>query len=680
MDNTTHRKLLLLLFVFCCSAGFASAQRFFSVVFDKLPKDMQVYARDDSSKAEIPVSGVIELAGWDHMSLVTYRNNVRTSYQKSALSYGGKTSAAFSMKSEIKAEMADYSFEVYACHEKDSALIVKRSEVVAGDFYVVSGQSNAAATIFGPWSNKYCRTIARTPDGDPSLLPGDTLWTPAAWSWTYVGAWELELQKSILENDSIPTCVINGSLPGTKMDQFLVRDAGDPTSFTLYGSLLKRVRVAKPSRIRAFIWMHGEQDLLENISNYESKFETLYNFWKQDYPEVEQFLIIQTNLIILRGDEQNRVGGKIRDFLRRTKYIYPKTDHFSAIGTPGYDGLHYERFGYEEFGRRIYRFFAPTIYKSKDNDNVRSPDIKRAFYSSPDKKEITLIFDEGQSLTWPADSTVTGQDGKPLVLSLKNLFYLNGDETKAAFSAGKAEGNKVTLTLKEPANATKLSYLPTYYPQNLPLTIPASFNIGILKGPFLRNKRSLAAFSFDNVAIGEMIPDVELTAGRTFNSVILSWKAVEGVTEYVLERKTADKAPYELLKKLDSKTLAYEDLDFELNATYTYRIQAFSDVSESRYTTARVDLTPILGVEHHGRELLWEIYSNPVENVLKVGFKDFTSGKLTIFNSAGRLFFQTPVNAVKDWELDISKWPSGLYLLNIEQKNGQTGTQKFMKR
>jgi hypothetical protein len=43
---------------------------------------------------------------------------------------------------------------------------------------------------------------------------------------------------------------------------------------------------------------------------------------------------------------------------------------------------------------------------------------------------------------------------------------------KAAFSAGKAAGNQVTLTLKEPSNATKLSYLPTFYPDNLPLQFP----------------------------------------------------------------------------------------------------------------------------------------------------------------------------------------------------------------
>ncbi|WP_353722546.1 T9SS type A sorting domain-containing protein [Dyadobacter sp. 676] len=311
---------------------------------------------------------------------------------------------------------------------------------------------------------------------------------------------------------------------------------------------------------------------------------------------------------------------------------------------------------------------------------MRCPDIKKAFYTNAEKKEIVLIFDEGQDLKWPADSTVTGQDGKPLVLSLKNFFYLDGNEKKAAFSAGKAEGNRVTLTLKEPSNATKLSYLPSFYPDNLPLIEPFSFNIAIYTGPYLRNKRNLGAFSFDKVSIGTLLPNVELSANRTFNSVILSWKAVEGATGYVLEKKTADTMSYVLLENVDSKTLVFEDKDIEINATYTYRIQAVSDISQSAYATARVDLTPILGVEQNGRELTWEIYPNPVDDILKVGFRNPESGVIEVFNATGQSRIRSEYKAVKNWEMNIAKWPAGIYLLQVEQKNGIRATQKFIKR
>lgn len=680
--NFTHSKLFLLSFLFCCTTGSAIAQRFFSVVFDKLPRDMQLYARADDNLAEVPISGVIELAGWDHMSVVTFRNNVRVGYQKSAINYGGKTTGTFSMKPKIKAEMADYSVEVYACHATDSALIVRRNELVGGDFYVISGQSNAAATVFGAWSSKYARTIARTPDQTPAILPGDTLWTVAAWSWTYVGAWGLEMQKEILERDSIPTCVINGSLPGAKLTEFLnSRRSNDSSSISsLYGSLRKRVNVASPSRIRAFIWMHGEQEVFENIPNYATEYDQLQKFWVRDYPQVEQFVVVQSNLIILRNDNPNPVGGSVRDFLRRTKYIYPKTDHFAAIGTPDYDGVHYHRSGYEEFGRRMYRFFAPRVYGSKDSDNVRSPDIKKAFYTNAEKKEITLVFEEGQELKWPADSTIKGQDGKPLVLSLKNFFFLDGDEKKAAFSAGKAAGNQVTLTLKEPSNATKLSYLPSFYPDNLPLQWPFEQNIGIYAGPYLLNKRGLGAFSFDKVGIGVLLPSVKLSANRTYNSVILTWPAVETATSYVLQRKKSDSAPYEVVKQLDGQSLSFEDRDIQLNATYTYRIQAFNDISQSGYATVTVDLSPILGNEIGARNMLWQLFPNPTDRVLRVEFKNAATGTMAVLNAKGQILHRKALKASKGEEINVANWPTGTYLLNFENQDGVRTAQQFIKR
>ncbi len=678
--NFTHSKIFLLSFLLCCSIGSASAQRFFSVVFNKLPREMQLYARGDDNLAEVPISGVIELAGWEHMSVVTFRNNVRVGYQKSAINYGGKTTGSFSMTPKIEAEMADYSFEVYACHEADSALIVRRNEVVAGDFYVISGQSNASATIFGAWSSKYARTIARTPDNDPSITPRDTLWTTAAWSWTYVGAWGLEMQKEILERNSIPTCVINGSLPGAKVSEFLKRDPKDSTSFSLYGGLLKRVRVANPKRIRAFIWMHGEQEVFENIGNYAEEYDQLYKYWVHDYPEVDQFVVVQSNLILLRNDTPNPVGGSVRDFLRRTKYLYPKTDHFGAIGTPHYDGVHYERSGFEEFGRRMYRFLAPTVYGSKDTDNVRTPDIKKAFYTNAEKKEITLIFDEGQDLKWPADTTVKGQDGQPMVLSLKNFFYLDGNEREAPFSGGKVAGNQVTLTLKSTSNATKLSYLPSFYPINLPLIEPFSFNIAIYTGPFLRNKRGLGAFSFDKVSIGMLLPNVALSANRTFNSVILTWPAVETANKYVLERKKSNSAPYEVLKQLDGQTLSFEDRDIELNATYTYRIQAFSDISQSAYSTVTVDLSPILGNEIGAKNMLWQMFPNPTDRVLRVEFKNAATGTIAVMNAKGQVLHRKTLKASSSEEINVANWPTGTYLLNFENQDGVRTAQQFLKR
>ena len=498
--NFTKTKVIAFLILLVTGTDHAFAQRAYSVIFDRLPRDFQLYARDDSSYAEVPISGMIEIPGWDYISVVTYRNKERFAYTKDSLRYNGKTTTTFELLPVIKAEMADYDFEVYARQGKDSMQLIKRTDIVAGDFFVVSGQSNGSATVFGDWSNKYCRTVARIPDESPAITPRDTLWIPSSWSWTYVGAWEIQLQRMILEEEGIPTCVINGCLPGKKISEFLQRDNANPANQnTLYGSLLYRVNIAKPSRIRAFVWMHGEQEVFEYIPNYATEYDQLYKYWEKDYPAVEKFLVMQTNVIVLNHENTVPVGGAIRDFLRRTKYIYPKTDHFTPIGVPGYDGVHYSRAGYEEIGRRLFAFLRPSLYYSTDTSNVRSPDIINARFPKESRNEIILTFDEGQELKWAADTVITGQNGQPLTLSLKDFFYLDGDETQQQILSGKVEGNQVILTLKESSNATKISYLPNFFPKNLPE--PGGLKIGFLSGPFLRNVRGLGAFSFDKVAI-----------------------------------------------------------------------------------------------------------------------------------------------------------------------------------
>lgn len=521
--NSTNKKFILLLIFICGFKAEIYAQRFYSVVFDQLPEDMQLYAREDDDMAVVPVSGVIEVAGWDHISVVTFRNKERYAYNKSVLAYEGKPSASFDIKPSIKAEMADYSFEIYACKQADSILIVKRAEVVAGDFYVISGQSNALALQFGDYSNKYCRTVARIPDSNPGLTPGDTLWIPAAWSWTYVGAWGLQLQRSVLETYGIPTCVINGSLPGTKITQFLDRDASNPAKPTsLYGGLLHRVNKAKPARIRNFFWYQGEQEAIEGIAGYDAEFDKLFKYWQIDYPQVDEFDIIQINAF------WSPTAGEIRDFQRRTKYLYPKTDHFATLGLPLYtDGIHYLIDGYQILGKRLFHFLSPKNYGLADTVDVSCPDIKKAYYSSAKKDEIVLLFDEGQHLKWPADTIIKGEDGTPVTMSNRNFFFLDGNNASPAkVKSGTAAGNRVTLSMTEPVTAKTINYLPIVKPAN----------ISVFRGPYITNSTGLSAFSFNNVTIGDplLLSLSSIQAGMT---VQVEWPSATGATNYVLERK-----------------------------------------------------------------------------------------------------------------------------------------------
>jgi len=583
--NFTFKKLIASFLILLFLGAGASAQRVSFVAFRQLPRDMQLYARDDNNMAEVPVSGRVEEAGYDHMSVVTFRNNTRTGYNKSVLNYAGNSFASFDIKPKIKAEMADYSVEIYACRTNDSLLIARKNEIVAGDFFVINGQSNASAIHFGDWGSKYCRTVGRIPDDNPGMTPGDTLWIQSSWSWPYVGAWGLQLQRKILENNGIPTCVINGSSPGSKIAWHTERNAANPTSPSLYGNLLARIKVANPSKIRDFFWYQGEQEVLEDIRDYPEQYDKLFKFWQMDYPMVDKFIVLQITVLF----NPFYVAGTIRDFQRRTKYLYPRSDHFSTMGLPYFDGIHYDIKGYNELGKRLYNFIGPDLYKSAPIDNAATPDIKKAFYTTDKKDAITLIFDEGQKLVWPKDTLIEDVNYNFFAKSLREVFYFDGDESESkapVVKEGTATENRVNLTLFGSSSAKKLNYLPAYKGEK----------IRIYYGPYLTNVKGLGAFSFQNVDINDALIISNLKAEEnTLKTVDVSWTTIPGAA-YILYRKAEGEQSFTKVQDLTTTQISYNDVNVSPEKLYTYRIQAISSGSESEVKEVSIKTSPVLAL------------------------------------------------------------------------------------
>ncbi len=150
--------------------------------------------------------------------------------------------------------------------------------------------------------------MARVPDGDPNYYASDTLWIESQASWPSVGVWGLDLQRRILQEYKVPTCVINGAVPGSGIQKHILRDSS--SVHTIYELLRFRIRKSGTSRIRAFFWLQGEEDVLAELPGYTQKFDTLYHYWQQDYPMVDTFVVLQTNLLT----NPNPEAGVIRDF------------------------------------------------------------------------------------------------------------------------------------------------------------------------------------------------------------------------------------------------------------------------------------------------------------------------------------------------------------------------------
>jgi DNA topoisomerase VI subunit A len=77
--------------------------------------------------------------------------------------------------------------------------------------------------------------------------------------------------------------------------------------------------------------------------------------------------------------------------------IYPKVNSFAALGATGWDGFHYKTAGYRQLGTELAKMTSFHFYG--ENKKYASPNIRRAYYSSPTRDEITLAFQDDQKLS-----------------------------------------------------------------------------------------------------------------------------------------------------------------------------------------------------------------------------------------------------------------------------------------
>ncbi len=473
----------LILLIFLCTS--AKAQKYFATTFDKLPQNYQLYPRDAKNEAIVPISGKIEDAGWDYFSVQIFRNKQQINYQKAPIAYTNSV-GKFSFSSvKIKAEKAEYDFKIYAVKGKDSLNLVNRENIVAGDVYVISGQSNATCFFQDVRTNEYCRTFGKiSPNfGVDIASPADTLWDLANKD-NYnqgVGTMGFELQKTILEKYGIPTCVINGAFHFSSMKKHATRTLNNPADLTNgYGRLLYRLQKAGVAQsVKALVYRQGETEAYGEEIDWSGNFDNYYKNIKVDMPSLKQIYLFQIDIV---GFTDLLEASVVRDVQRKKSSQYPDIQILASVGTTDFDGLHYSFEGYAQNGQELSRLVEKDFYNSTDTDNIQAPNIRKAYFSKTDKSEITLVFDKDQVLSW------TEQVRNFLMI---NQFYLDGKT--GSVKSGIAKDNQIILTLNNPSAASLISYLP-------PFILNKSPEYPYI-GPYIKNKRGLRTLSFYEVKI-----------------------------------------------------------------------------------------------------------------------------------------------------------------------------------
>ena len=127
-------------------------------------------------------------------------------------------------------------------------------------------------------------------------------------------------------------------------------------------------------------------------------------------------------------------GDMIREVQRSLPRLFSNLSVMSTLGIKPPGGCHFPLVGWAEFAR--------DNYGKKIAVSITPPNLKQAAYASAAKDAITLEFD--QPVLW--------------MDSLAGQIYLDGGG-KDKVASGSVKGNVLTLKLKAPATAQRITYL-----------------------------------------------------------------------------------------------------------------------------------------------------------------------------------------------------------------------------
>lgn len=468
----------------------ASCRSVIPVVLDELfPAERQLYPRGANDSAQMSLSGSISLRGYDSAYVRLFKNGTCIQRLSQQLQYKAGI-ATFHLRPILHAELSEYGVQVGLTAATKDTVIAVRDSIVCGDVLMVAGQSNAVVGgVPASPDDQFLRTI--------SLQRDNIIWQRSSATNTvtattidqeeHVGGLAGELQRLIVQTYRVPVCIVKSAIGATPIQDHLPHEDHLWQS-NLYGRTLYRTKSAGlQSAVKAIVWYQGESN---DARGYYNDFERLYKAWERDYPNLRRVYAAQ-----IRPSNCNEFPHiMLREIQRRLQDSLKGVEVFSTVGVPFHDGCHYADSGYIALGQQIFRLIARDFYGSTDTNNISSPTIRKAYYTSKEKTEIALVFSPRNSEIVTTADVVVANVAQPL----HEYFFAEVSERgKIApmphvFSGVRTQGNIVFLRLKQPINIVSVGYLPDKFYHSTRVSY---------RGPWLINKRGVGVLSFFSIPV-----------------------------------------------------------------------------------------------------------------------------------------------------------------------------------
>ncbi|MBK7172956.1 MAG: T9SS type A sorting domain-containing protein [Bacteroidales bacterium] len=467
-----------------------------SIVKEIRPYDYQLIPRNSQNIGFVNISGTIT-------AQLLYIRVMKIDFSGDSSQYSNYILAPylkrFSLIIPIVSELSEYSFS-YSLNSYSWKPIA--NHVVCGDVYLISGQSNAITSDLDSLevdylTNKYG---SQTAYGKFSRTYGDMWrhrgpWHVSEVTGTFqlpnfsVGAWGLALQYNISKQFGTPTCIINGAIGGTNIEQHLPPVNGPffyhdsmPNDKHFFRHLNTRVYEAGVSdNIKGILWYQGDGGQDGPLpGEYINRFKPLYELWQQYFPNFGHFYVIQVhsfsyyNLPLAYTSEDQRI--------MPTLFNNCRVMASNSIGPhkPGSNHqIHFQASSYVELAQRLEGLLGAEVYNSPIVD-FEAPDIN---YACKHNDTIWLQFTQ-------------------------NISEIYSDDLDSITSAFRFDKDSVEISLP-------LIYGKTFMFKVSDTTIQSVSYLGILPGHdpdfkcYLKNQNNIAALSFNNFPISTSLLEID---------------------------------------------------------------------------------------------------------------------------------------------------------------------------
>lgn len=476
-------------------------QKFNAFTFNQLPQDYQLFPRENDNLGTITIEGTLSSNEFQSYSVRLLRNGISKTYKKTTLQFSNGT-AKVSENFKIPAELAEYGLEIYGIKNTDSTLIVRRSNLVAGDVFYVTGQSNA---WIGPiddlvYQGEWCRSfgLVQGSENYGPYNPADTLWSLATGR-ARIGPFASELARLLYQSEQIPIAIINSASGGSAIDWHLQLD-GNMTALD-GGNIMyyKAVKSKTLQKVKAIIYRQGEAEAADSNIPYTwgTKFSSLIQKYKRFFPNAQY--VYNPQLTVYEYPNKNASQ------LREDQRIFSQNGYvksFATVGNSGvlFDRLHYTNPGYRQTSFELFRLISNQIYKRPYPIEIQSPNIQKAYFmSEAERNKIHLVFEEGQNMRVTLDTTVVDGKGNQIKAKLAKYFYwdkTNMGSFEPYITSIEAVANEVIITFSQPYAGNSIGYLPDYHRDFLTGAREYPF-----PGPYVKNSFGMRAFAFSNFPV-----------------------------------------------------------------------------------------------------------------------------------------------------------------------------------